>query len=648
MARKFFGGMIGKALPTVTPSSAPSLDLAFDGTTSSFTRATTAADAAKANGDQLATGIVTQNKGGSVQSMYMGPDGKLIKGYVENLEASPNGFTVQRADSVATGYAAPDGSTDARLVTAGTSFTDAYGVSTSNTYTDGELYTFSIYYKHVSGSMNLGILAQDGNFDDGVGGTGHSRIQYTFDGTSDPATSTPTHNNNNVDYGIQDVGDGWYRVWLTSAADGTNTLSVQVLRADAFTTSSDQFLVWGAQIEAGAAPSAFVNSTGDQVARVEYDASGNPLGLLVEEARTNIRPYSTATSLAVSNANWTGSGGEWAAFNSNDTLSFSTAPDGTNTAVRMQLPVNSNQLVRLHAGSNYTIADGETQTVSFWIKDRLTTSGYVLLESYVDTVTGRKFVYQAERPQNQWVRITHTFTNNTGSAITKNAIDIHGDNTTAYDFDLWGIQIEAGEAATSYIPTTSVTPTRLADDITLATSGFGYNVTAGTTAVDFTMREATDNYPRVYEVSSDTDNRDSIFYAAPSTSLRAEIKESASSTAWTVASSVTFPFSAKAIVRHDGSNGVAALAGTLGSSQSITTAPSTNRTQVALGLNADLSGNNMNGHIRRFTYWPRALSDEQLTEYTNSNIKYYGEDVTSTGIKNPGVLSLNEHYLFSK
>ena len=75
--------------------------------------------------------------------------------------------------------------------------------------------------------------------------------------------------------------------------------------------------------------------------------------------------------------------------------------------------------------------------------------------------------------------------------------------------------------------------------------------------------------------------------------------------------------------------------GTLGTSRGITTAPSTTRTKIGLGQNPDLSPNTMNGHIRRFIYWPRAISDASLVAYS-SDLDIKG------GLKNTGILSLSE------
>ena len=57
--------------------------------------------------------------------------------------------------------------------------------------------------------------------------------------------------------------------------------------------------------------------------RLEYDASGNPLGLLIEEARTNVLAYSEEF-------------GNWTRQNVSISSNQTAAPDGTNTADKVE------------------------------------------------------------------------------------------------------------------------------------------------------------------------------------------------------------------------------------------------------------------------------------------------------------------------
>ena len=72
-------------------------------------------------------------------------------------------------------------------------------------------------------------------------------------------------------------------------------------------------------------------------------------------------------------------------------------------------------------------------------------------------------------------------------------------------------------------------------------------------------------------------------------------------------------------MRYADGNFGSALDGTLSTSPTENTSGETytglSRTSVELG--GDAVGNAINGHIRRFTYWPRAINDAQLSKFTN-------------------------------
>lgn len=344
--------------------------------------------------------------------------------------------------------------------------------------------------------------------------------------------------------------------------------------------------------------------------RLEYDASGNPLGLLVEEARTNY----VLRSQALDNSVWV-------------TPTISTvdanvhnAPDGTATADR----VNVNT-----AGYIYQTASGLTQnteyTASWFIKaDSATafvygfynqTGGAWITRTEYDPTTGEDF-------GNGWYRFSVNVTtpigctsirvyplrHDTGGA--SNAVT--GADGSSY---VWGLQIEAGEGATSYIPTSGAAATRAADDITLATSSFGLDKVYGTALIDATVAsEAAGTAVGIFEMVTHPYKRNLMTYIdTAQNKVFAQYSET-NFTGNLIASGVTYPLHITATVRRDGATGGGAANGTLLSSVTIDTATTT-PTALRLGY-LDGSGT-MNGHIRRFIYWPRAINDAQLSKFTN-------------------------------
>ena len=173
--------------------------------------------------------------------------------------------------------------------------------------------------------------------------------------------------------------------------------------------------------------------------RYTYDPmSGESLGLLVEESRTNV----TWPSDFSSNWNYTIVG------DGIKQTSYGLAPDGTISSFLVQ-PNSSTRSLR-----NFTspgIAAG-TYTVSFFYKGDKPRSigGPGVNESVPD---GYDY-------GNGWKRAIKTLTFTGGGYL-----DIFVDANTSVE--LWGIQVELGSFPTSYIPTTSSTVTRDPDIVTL-------------------------------------------------------------------------------------------------------------------------------------------------------------------------------------
>ena len=634
---------------------APSLDLNFDGTASSYTRATTSPTAAKANGDQLATSIVTQNKGGTVQSKYLGPNGKLINGFVQNHVDHSTDFSQWTVSNgqLTTGQADPFGGT------AASTFTDSNNNNTGNFYANAAItppssvtsntWSASLFVKKEAAAANNGLLRLNVNnstdrFD--LQFNPHTGAYQAFNTASSPSSTSSFSANR------EDFGDWWrYSVsCVLATADyiqnnlsifpSANTGTFSSTPAPYSSSYTGSITIFGAQLETTATPSQYVPSTvsptSAQVPRLEFDASGNPLGLLVEESRTNYigdssdfgasawnkqAGLSLAADTSISDP--TGGSGAWKLGEGNSgttqfTLDYAAyTPSAGQTTVFSVFarPISgaNNELVLTQWGEGY---------VSFNLNN-----GTVAYASGGTDETGEIIPVG-----NGWYRciLTTVETNSTasfyyiipgaGTFTSGSHIFTHGAADVCHIF---GAQVEVGEGATSYIPTSGgTTATRAADDITLATSSFGYNTAAGTTVADFTMQGDTNTgYPGIFTfidaAGTGASPRDILYLDSASDDLNMFSNESSTDTVWTLEAGVSFPLVRSVAVRLDGTSGQDAIDGTLSASQTLGVAPSTPRATLHVGSNG--STNPMNGHIRRFIYWPRALSDASLASYTGTN-----------------------------
>jgi hypothetical protein len=212
--------------------------------------------------------------------------------------------------------------------------------------------------------------------------------------------------------------------------------------------------------------------------RFEFDAvTGESLGLLIEEARTNLITYSQTIS-------------EVWAYNTygplNDVI---VSPDGTMTGDKIRSSSGDNLSLAIYRTST-TLATNSSYTFSIFAKSgewsRIGIRGFYDGVSYrVPHVTvnlNTKQTINGTPPiitefGGGWLRISVPFT--TGSVPITSSYEIYVEphntvnaqgtevGTGAEGIYLWGAQLEAGSFPTSYIPTSGSTVTRQPDQLVL-------------------------------------------------------------------------------------------------------------------------------------------------------------------------------------
>jgi hypothetical protein len=330
---------------------------------------------------------------------------------------------------------------------------------------------------------NNGTLTADGGIRRTISGT--SGLAYTYSVWIRRRTGTGTISlvaGQNVDFDItSQVTSSWTRISVTNTADAATRAYIFIY------TPGDEIDIWGAQLEQSSTVGEYVptTSTINSAPRFDHDpTTGESLGLLVEESRTNLLLQSEDFSTTWGNIRRT--------FTTDDT----TSPDGNLTADLIEADetnVNGSAVFQSFTPSvaTYTcsvFAKTDTCDVILLRVQNATSSAQIVLANFnlstgltagvIDD--GTVFTNSSQKIEpyaDGWYRCSVTFTL-ASDAFTGQVriylVDAAGSLsvTAGKSFYLWGAQLETGAFPTSYIPTEGSTVTRAADVASISGSNF--------------------------------------------------------------------------------------------------------------------------------------------------------------------------------
>ena len=336
--------------------------------------------------------------------------------------------------------------------------------------------------------------------------------------------------------------------------------------------------------------------------RFDHDpTTGESLGLLIEESRTNI-----ITSSSVFNT------GGWVQDGIILTANAGVAPDGTTTATSLSQGTGNNRCFYFdNTGSgNKTLTIfaksnvGSSIAISGNLFYGTNSVGSIVLNTANGTVSNASGCSSVALP-NGWYRFIIPINVSTGFGNT-NYIEIKGPASSVF---IWGVQIETGSFPTSYIPTTTSAVTRAADVATIEGTNFSswFNQSEGTVFTDLAAKGVS-SIDAAFAIGSSGDaDRWLQQYFLPSSVFYEYEQAAPPAHPYTIGS-----FIKSAIGRSQGDNAVG-LNGSI--VQSDTYSGSYNPVFLKIGVSGD-PNRIFNGHISRLAYFPTRKTDQKLIDLT--------------------------------
>ena len=367
-------------------------------------------------------------------------------------------------------------------------------------------------------------------------------------------------------------------------------------------------------------------------ARFDYNPSTlAPLGLLIEEARTNsiLQSEDFATT--------------WIAISATVTADAIVAPSGATTGDKMI--VNSGvssgnsslrqDVTKAASAIALTLSmfakKDEADTLRMLPRDAAASANNVdarfnLNDGTVISVTAAGTFTNAsaaiQNVGNGWYRCSVTFTSGTETSIRSQVFQLKsGANFTGNGTDgiyIWGYQFEAGAFPTSYIPTTTIALTRSADVASMTGTNFSswFNASEGTIFCQgIGVNNVATGTRRYFEINNNTPDERFLAGYGFTTSCRYLVSDGAATQADIGVTTTTGGVLVKFAGAYKTNDFQQASNGTLGTADTSGTLPTVDRMFIGQA-ETTAAATMLNGYIQRIAYYPTRLANEQLQALT--------------------------------
>jgi hypothetical protein len=352
----------------------------------------------------------------------------------------------------------------------------------------------------------------------------------------------------------------------------------------------------------------------------EFNTDGSYKGLLVEPAATNL-------CLRSENITTT-----WVPINATRTANATTALDGNTTADKLG-DNGATGTGNVTVFQTITVSSSTKYTASVFLKaDQL---AFARLEAYQydGANTGEQYFGLSgdgslgtasnlddstiTKYPDGWYRCSITFTTGANTTFPFAIYLANSISSTIVDLDgtssifVWGAQVETGPIATSYIPTTTASVTRVKDDITLGSASSLIGQTEGTLYVEVDWRAGQIQY--LLDINDNNLNRVIIFVSGNLTMfLRVDgadiVNQGVSASGFSGIQKIAFAYKTDSFeLYRNGSSISSSTSGSLAALGTLTDI------DLGQGLGAAYQANM---HIRAVALYPTRLSDAEAQALT--------------------------------
>lgn len=359
----------------------------------------------------------------------------------------------------------------------------------------------------------------------------------------------------------------------------------------------------------------------ENVPRFDHDpTTGESLGLLIEESRTNLITYSQDFS----NVNWS-------KYNLTASLSNVLSPDGVSYSYKLtEDSTNSFKFVDF----GITMGTG-FHTVSAWMKAAERTQGSIFItqggnlgavfdlsNGTVVSVSDVNNSASIVAYPNGWYRCSVTnngildLNNSIRIGINNGAIGSYQGNGTSGIY-VWGAQVEVGAFPTSYIPTSGTTVTRSADVCYIDGTNFSnwYNPVEGTLGCNFIVSQDLDGSRFYVDIDNGSNNNAIEIRSAESNFVRGIVAIPGSQQANIAVAAPNPGNNCNAAVAYKLNDFAMTADGQVPSLDNAGNLPGNAVTKMNIG-SYEGSSHWINTSIKRILYYPKRLTNTQLQNLT--------------------------------